>query len=134
MVKRLIEQLVDPFGSWNSSFKPSTWGHGGDEAKTLASTRVAMASAVLWVLSHPSDYDNGADGAYNLLQDKAVGQKVWSINGYMSTWRYWVGDPAVPQTLAKINVLFKTGAPKIGRAWRTRSLLNRPGFFGDLVA
>jgi hypothetical protein len=105
MVRRLIRKLVYWFG-WDSDFKPSLWGRG-DKPRERARDRVAMASAVLWVMSHPSDFDNDVDDAYNLLQDKAVGEKVWSINRYISTLGYWVGYTPAPQAAAKINRLFK---------------------------
>lgn len=106
MARRLINKLVDK-QDWDSSFKPSLWGREDNNPKAFASARIAMASAVLWVLSHPSDFDNGVDDAYNLLQQKATNTSAWSKTAYINTWGYWVYNPSQPFTMKKLDVLFR---------------------------
>jgi len=101
MVRRLVVQFTHQYGRWQGRFKHEDWGRDPDEDghdKTIrrAQDRVVIASAVLWVLSHPSDFINGTDDAYYLLQNEATGHTTWDNDYYLDTWDYWVGNRDVP--------------------------------------
>jgi len=107
LVRRHVKRLSFDIGYWKGALIPSLWGREGDDSRGLAMERVYMASAVLWVLSHPSDFMNDPDDAYYKLQGYATTAEGWSKEAYRNTRWYWIGNPNLPGFPGRINVLFK---------------------------
>ncbi len=83
LVRAAVRQFGAPDPGWDFKFKLWLWN------KDNARRQLTFASAVIWVLSHPSDFKNGTDDAYDKLQEYAVGHTHWNNDNYKSTLSFW---------------------------------------------